>query len=303
MAFFLTFLLPVLLVILCNCIVFVVVIVILVKHTKGTLTRKNESVKTKTILRFLTSVMGVMFLFGISWLFAALTVTVQGIRLPAQVIFAIFNSLQGFFIFVFFCVLSREARESWKEVLSFGWYKSAYLNPSLKRAKNSKAGEAGSNGKPKGAPSTSNYVVKGTSSTALIVEKTESANLYSEPDTISRVEKVDLAKALENKGNVRLNGGTTHNSEMAEYSSIDEHGKNTPAAENNTTHVYTALVQSQGNNNEDDHHVYAHPEPVTTTTDSSVAQNEQAITIELHLQNGDFPGSDEPSEVKETALS
>ena len=302
-AFLLAFLLPVLLAILCNSIVFVVVIGIMVKHTKGTLTRKNESIKTKTIFLFLTRSMGVMFLFGISWLFAALTfTTVQGIRLPAQVIFVIFNSLQGFFIFIFFCVLNRDARESWKQVLSFGWYKSAYLNPSLKRAKKSKASQAGSNGKSKREPSTSSYVIRGTSSTALTVEKSESSNLYSEPDTTAR-EKVDLAKAPENKGNVRLNVGITHNSAIAEYSSTDEHGSETPAAENNATDTHTALVHSPENNDEDDHHMYAHLEPTTTTTDSFVTQNEQAI-IELHLQNDDFLGSDEPSEVKkETALS
>ena len=41
-----------------------------------------------------------------------------------------FNSLQGFFYFLFFCVFSEEAHESWKEILSCGRYKSPLLHPS-----------------------------------------------------------------------------------------------------------------------------------------------------------------------------
>ena len=78
--------------------------------------RKNERMNTKTAVRLLISIIGVMFLFGLTWLFGALTVT--GATLAFQVLFAIFNSLQGFFIFLFFCVCSKDARELWKETLT-----------------------------------------------------------------------------------------------------------------------------------------------------------------------------------------
>ena len=109
---------------------------VLVKYTHGTLARKNKSIDAKTVIRLMISVTGITFLFGTSWLFAALTITVEEVRKPAQVLFAIFNSLQGFFIFLFLCIFSKEARESWAQVLSFGRYKSEFLNPTLKWSKN-----------------------------------------------------------------------------------------------------------------------------------------------------------------------
>ena len=172
---------------------FGVVIAILVRHTRGTMTRKKEAIGTKTVVRLMISIAGIIFLFGLSWLFAALTVTVQGIRLPAQILFAVFNSLQGFFIFIFFCVLSEEARESWKELLSCGRYRSTCLNPTLKWGKNSKGGHAE---KSKNNTPSSDFTLKGISCTGLSNEKGEVSNFYSEADGIGTGE-IDLTKMLE----------------------------------------------------------------------------------------------------------
>ena len=129
------FLGPLLVVVLINTLVVVLVTVILVRHTRKNISRKKESIGIKTVFRLILSVAGIMFLFGCSWLFAALTITVEEIQKPAQVLFTVFSSLQGFFIFVFFCIVSKEARELWKEVLSCGKYQSVYLNPSIKVTK------------------------------------------------------------------------------------------------------------------------------------------------------------------------
>lgn len=67
-----------------------------------------------------------MFLFGLTWLFAALTVNIggnQALRLTFQALFVITASFQGFFIFLFFCVLKKEARKAWKDFLLCGKYK------------------------------------------------------------------------------------------------------------------------------------------------------------------------------------
>ena len=69
-----------------------------------------------------------MFLFGLTWVFAAFTIEDGSVTF--QILFVIFNAFQGFFIFVFFCVFSRDARELWKETLSCGRYKSLVLHPS-----------------------------------------------------------------------------------------------------------------------------------------------------------------------------
>ena len=72
------------------------------------------------VLRLMFSIGGVMSLFGLTWLFAILTISVPGLREIFQILFTIFNSFQGFFIFLFFCVLNKEARDSWRELFSRG---------------------------------------------------------------------------------------------------------------------------------------------------------------------------------------
>ena len=64
------------------------------------------------------SIMGVMALFGLMWVFGALTI--REASTTFQFLFAIFNSMQGFFIFLFFCVLGKDGRELWLQVLCCG---------------------------------------------------------------------------------------------------------------------------------------------------------------------------------------
>jgi len=52
-----------------------------------------------------------MILFGFSWAFAAFTV--KGASEVFQFLFVVFNSLQGFFIFLFFVVFAKDARKLW----------------------------------------------------------------------------------------------------------------------------------------------------------------------------------------------
>ena len=132
-AFWGAFLVPILAVMVVSVVIFIWVIVILVRHTRGTAARKKEAVSSKTIIRLMISISGVMFLFGLTWLFAILTFSAPGLRETFQALFTVFNSFQGFFIFLFFCVFSKEAREYWKEVLSCGRYTSQFLHPSQTR--------------------------------------------------------------------------------------------------------------------------------------------------------------------------
>ena len=128
--FFGAFLGPIFAILLMNVVLCVIVIAILIKHFRSTARRSRKSIGAKKTVRLLTSIIGIMTLFGLSWLFGALTITVSAVRTPAQIIFVVLNSFQGFFIFLFFCVISREARESWKQVLTCGRYQSAFLNQS-----------------------------------------------------------------------------------------------------------------------------------------------------------------------------
>ena len=151
-AFWGAFLVPIFAIMIFNIVIFIWVIVVLVRHTRGTAARKKEAVGNKTIIRLMISISGVMFLFGLTWLFAILTFSVTGLRETFQILFTVFNSFQGFFIFLFFCVLNKEAVESWKELLSCGRYKSKLLHPSqaklsstamTKKTKQSKTGSTG----------------------------------------------------------------------------------------------------------------------------------------------------------------
>ena len=96
----------------------------------------------KITIRLLIGIGKVMILFGLTWLFGALTVTGFGSAAAStafQVLFVLCNAFQGFFIFLFFCVLSKEGRESWLELLSCGHYKSKSLYPSQTKNSSSSA--------------------------------------------------------------------------------------------------------------------------------------------------------------------
>ena len=113
--FFGAFLGPIFAIILINAVIFVIVIIVVVKHIKRKAVKVQEGSKYKTTLRSMLNIGGVMMLFGLTWVFAAFTVLEATIAF--QFLFAIFNSLQGFFIFLFYCVLVKDARIMWYSVL------------------------------------------------------------------------------------------------------------------------------------------------------------------------------------------
>ena len=98
------------------------------RHAKAGLKSSSKLKEKSSTIRLMISIIGIMSIFGLTWLFGALTV--DKASLAFQVLFVIFNSLQGFFIFLFLCVFGREAREHWLEFLFCGRYKSYYLRPS-----------------------------------------------------------------------------------------------------------------------------------------------------------------------------
>ena len=112
------FLAPLFAVLLFNTVVFVMVTVVLVKHTRKKLTKDTNKKKevTQGTIKAIISVFSVMLMFGLSWLFGALTI---GDAAPIfQWPFVIFNTLQGFLLFLFFCVIGKDAREEWKNLLT-----------------------------------------------------------------------------------------------------------------------------------------------------------------------------------------
>ena len=131
--FFGAFLGPIFAILIVNVVMFVLVIGVLIRHTRSKLVRTKKQMKKKTTIRLIIGIAGIMFLFGLTWLFGALTVTGFGSATAStafQVLFVICNAFQGFFIFLFFCVFNKDARDLWIELLSCGRYKSKQLHSS-----------------------------------------------------------------------------------------------------------------------------------------------------------------------------
>ena len=94
------------------------VTVVLIKHTRKKLAKDSKKKKevTQGTIKAIISVFSVMLMFGLSWLFGALSI--DRASLFFQWPFLIFNTLQGFFLFIFFCVIGNDAREEWLNLLS-----------------------------------------------------------------------------------------------------------------------------------------------------------------------------------------
>lgn len=118
--FFVAFLAPILIVFLFNCAIFVLVLKVLIQHafTSGnakTHQEKRRSRIVKQTKKLMTNIFGIMSLFGLTWIFGAFTIS--GASTTFQYLFAICNSLQGFMLFIFLCVLPKDARNSWIQLL------------------------------------------------------------------------------------------------------------------------------------------------------------------------------------------
>ena len=120
-ALFGAFLAPIFVVIVINLIIFIWVILVVRRHAKKKTTQVKQTVPIKQILRIIVSISGILFLFGLTWGFIILTFSVPGVRETFQTLFAVFNSLQGFFVFVF--ILFTEGFGYWKALLSCEKYR------------------------------------------------------------------------------------------------------------------------------------------------------------------------------------
>ena len=119
-AFWGAFLAPVLAIVLFNMLLFVCISVVLVRQVRRRHLRDKDSSMFKTAIRTTLSLFGVVCLFGLTWLFAILTFSapLSGLRETFELLFTIFNALQGAFIFLFICILSSDARDGWKSLFS-----------------------------------------------------------------------------------------------------------------------------------------------------------------------------------------
>ena len=97
-----------------NFVMFVMVAYVAISHRRRASTSTTRA-PNKGTLGLVFRLTGVMFLFGLTWVFGALTI--RETSLTFQILFAVFNSFQGLFLFLFFCVLNDKARNSWIKLL------------------------------------------------------------------------------------------------------------------------------------------------------------------------------------------
>ena len=111
--FYVAFLFPTAAILLVNV---VVLIFVMCGLTKGTNKLKASKTENKDVFGQARIAFACSVILGLTWLFAVLAV--GKLTETFQWLFCIFNSLQGFFIFVFYTARNNDARKEWKVVLS-----------------------------------------------------------------------------------------------------------------------------------------------------------------------------------------
>jgi hypothetical protein len=110
------FLVPILIMVVINTIIFVLVLRVLLRTIRRKLKDQSEKQKIHSILRALISIVSIMVLFGMQWIFGALTIAKATVVF--QWLFVIFSSLQGIIIFVFLVLMGSDTRKRWVNVFN-----------------------------------------------------------------------------------------------------------------------------------------------------------------------------------------
>ncbi|MED6244144.1 hypothetical protein ATANTOWER_024474 [Ataeniobius toweri] len=103
------------------CVIFIFNVIMLIVVLVQLNRIKNQNPhnnRHRSVLQDARSVIGISILLGLSWGFAFFAW--GPVNLPFMYLFAIFNSLQGFFIFVFHCVVKETVRRQWRVYLCCG---------------------------------------------------------------------------------------------------------------------------------------------------------------------------------------
>ncbi|XP_078513773.1 adhesion G-protein coupled receptor G2-like [Lissotriton helveticus] len=109
---------------------FIVVLIQLCRIKK----KKQLGNQRRATFQDLRSVAGLTFLLGITWGFAFFAW--GPVNLPFMYLFCIFNTLQGFFIFIFYCVAKENVRKQWRRYLCCGRFRLAENSDWSKTATN-----------------------------------------------------------------------------------------------------------------------------------------------------------------------
>ena len=139
--FYFAFVLPIAVILIFDCVMFIRIMSSLYQHTKQTARLKNEQVtlSLKMIKQNTRYAIVLVTLFGLGWIFG-LVVTgypeaSMAVTFTLQFIFCLFVSSQGFLLFLFQVIFSHDAKEFWINLFS-KWF------PSIKVYNDSKSKKA-----------------------------------------------------------------------------------------------------------------------------------------------------------------
>ena len=127
--FFGLFLVPVVLTIIFNIIMFILGVRVLIKSTRQKVIQGNDRKNARNTVKLIVGICGLMIVFGLGWIFGILTINVASKAF--QYLFVIFNVFQGFYFFVFICLLGKDGRNFWIGLLQLKSFKKSHLKSSF----------------------------------------------------------------------------------------------------------------------------------------------------------------------------
>ena len=110
--FYFAFLGPVAFILLMNSIAFVLVLRQIIGVSGGVQLNKSTKAKIRTQLH---GAVIIIVLLGLTYMFAIFAIDQASVVF--YYLFAVFNSLQGLFIFVFYCMFKKKTYDAWKSTI------------------------------------------------------------------------------------------------------------------------------------------------------------------------------------------
>ena len=101
-----------------NLLMFVLAIRIILTHNKKKFIEGQERQIKKYTIKTMVGIIWLIIIFGLTWLFGALTIS--GAPVVFQYLFIITNGFQGFYFFLFVCIINKDGRDMWVYILTLG---------------------------------------------------------------------------------------------------------------------------------------------------------------------------------------
>lgn len=112
-----------------NIVMFILGVRVLIKSTRQKAIQGNNRKNVRNTAKLVAGICGLMTLFGLSWIFGVLTINTASKAF--QYLFVIFNAFQGFYFFIFICLLGKDGRNFWIDLFRLRSFKKSLLKSSF----------------------------------------------------------------------------------------------------------------------------------------------------------------------------